>query len=138
MAKANTKTPVITMEGCPATLAIAKENFAQLGARNTQAILGNIDATLPSVLNKLSRLDLVYFDANHTKEATSRYFMQCLPKTHEQTIFIFDDIHLSQGMSEAWNMIQDHENVTISLDIFDAGIIFFQKGISKEHYILEF
>lgn len=138
LAKASPKTPVITLEGCPATIDIARANFAQLGAKNIQAILGNIDITLPTVLDKLTSLDLVYFDANHTKEATLHYFSQCLSKAHEQSIFIFDDIHLSKGMHEAWRNIQDHENVTISLDIFDAGIVFFRKGVSKEHYILEF
>ncbi len=138
MAKANTKTPVITLEGCPATIEVAKANFVQLKAWNIEAVCGNIDITLPTILDKLTTLDLVYFDANHTKEATLRYFSQCLEKAHEETIFIFDDIHLSKGMSEAWRTIQGHENVTISLDIFDAGIIFFRKGLSKEHFILEF
>lgn len=138
LAKADTKTPVTTLEGCPATMDIAKTNFAQLDAGNIQAVLGDIDITLPKVLDKLPNLDLVYFDANHTKEATLHYFSLCLPKAHEQTIFIFDDIHLSKGMHEAWRNIRDNENVTISLDIFDAGIVFFQKGVSKEHYILEF
>ncbi len=138
MAKANPKTPVITLEGCPSTLEVARLNFEQLGAKNIQATLGNIDTTLPTTLENLSTIDLVYFDANHTKEATIRYFSQCLSKVHAQTIFIFDDIHLSKGMSEAWRNIQNHESVTISMDIFDAGIIFFRKGISKEHYILEF
>ena len=138
MAKANPKIPVTTLEGCPSTMEVAKANFEQLKAWNIQATLGNIDTTLPATLDNLSALDLVYFDANHTKEATLRYFFQCLPKAHAQTIFIFDDIHLSKEMSEAWRNIQDHESVAISLDIFDAGIVFFQKGISKEKYILEF
>lgn len=138
MAKATSKAPVITLEGCPATIEIAKANFKQLGAGNIEVIPGNIDATLPAVLDELPAVDLVYFDANHTQEATLRYFSQCLPKASEEAIFIFDDIHLSKGMSEAWRSIQNHESVTISLDIFDAGIVFFRKGISKEHYILEF
>ena len=51
---------------------------------------------------------------------------------------IIDDIHWSGEMNQAWNEISSHEAISISIDIFDAGILFFKKGMPKSHYIIEF
>lgn len=138
MAKTSPSIPIITLEGCTQTIKIAEDHFNTFQAENIKIKKGNIDITLPHILNTLEFVDFVYFDANHTKEATLRYFGLCLKKARPQTIFIFDDIHLSQEMSDAWKMIRENPAVSLSMDIFDAGVIFFEKGLTKHHYILAF
>lgn len=138
MAKAAPDTPIITLEGCTESIKIAEKHFKLLKAHHVRVVQGNIDATLPQVLSALEFVDFVYFDANHKKEATLRYFELCLKKVRSQTIFIFDDIHLSREMSDAWKTICENPAVSTSIDIFDAGIVFFRKGLTKGHYILEF
>jgi predicted O-methyltransferase YrrM len=81
-------------------------------------------------------LDYVFFDGNHQKKPTIQYFNLCLQKAHENSIFIFDDIHWSGGMEEAWNYIQSHSSVTLTIDVFWIGIVFFKKNQAKEHYII--
>ena len=138
LAKADSRITVTTLEGCPEISRIAQDNFHQLKLPNIHIITDNIDESLPLIVDKTDYLDFVYFDANHSLEATFRYFEQCLKKTSETSIFIFDDIHLSREMHTAWNLIKENPAVSISIDLFDAGILFFRQGLKKEHYILEF
>ena len=78
--------------------------------------------------------DLIYFDGNHTREATLNYFQQLLPTAHNDTVFVFDDIHWSAGMEAAWEEIKAHPKVQISIDTFYLGLIFFRKEQSKQHF----
>ncbi len=81
---------------------------------------------------------MVYFDGHHDKQATLDYFNICLSKVGNNTIFIFDDIHWSHGMSEAWKIICDHPRITVSLDLFQLGIVFFRQECQKQHFIIQY
>ena len=129
---------VITLEGCPETAKIAQQNFNSLGIKNIELICGEFEQSLPFALSKTNTLEFVYFDGNHQKESTLRYFKACLPQHTETSVFVFDDIHWSREMSEAWREIQNHEEVSLSLDLFHLGLIFFRKGLPKQHFILKF
>lgn len=128
----------ISFEGCPETAKIAQENFDKLSLKNIEAVVGNIDETLPEKLKEISRLDFVFFDANHRFEPTIRYFEQCLTKAHEGSCFVFDDIYWSDEMKQAWQYIKNHSSVTVSLDFFWLGIVFFHKKQVKQDFILKF
>jgi len=136
-AKADGRAQVITLEGCPEIAAIAQENFKRLGANNIELMTGNFSNTLPQALRKIQRIDYVFFDGNHRKMATLNYFQEALKYAHEDSVFVFDDIYWSQEMMEAWEEIKAHPQVTLTIDIFYMGIIFFRKeNITKEHFTL--
>lgn len=138
IAKANQAGKVYTFEGCPATATIAQENFSQLNLTNTELIIGNLNDTLPEQLKKIEKIDFAFFDANHQYEPTIAYFEQCLAKSVDESCFIFDDIYWSDGMKKAWDYIRNHPQVTVSIDIFWVGIVFFRKKQPKQHFVLRF
>lgn len=138
LASANSKATVNTIEGCPEIAAIAKQNFNKLGLNNIQQTTGNFDTVLPELLLNINKLDLVFFDGNHRKEPTMNYFKQCLEKSHEGSIFIVDDIYWSTEMTEAWEEIKSDSQVTVTLDLFYLGIVFFRKEQVKQHFVIKF
>ncbi|GAB3913466.1 O-methyltransferase [Mucilaginibacter boryungensis] len=127
-----------TLEGCPQTAAVAGNVFKQEHATHIEQIVGNFDDTLSPLINNLPQLDFVYVDGNHQKEATLRYFEWCLPKVHEGTLLIFDDIYWSEGMKEAWAQIKAHPQVTVTVDLFWIGLVYFRKGQEKEDFKVKF
>lgn len=137
-AAAFTNARLVTMEGCVNTAAIAKENFQQLKMQHIEMVTGNFDNTLPRVLSTFSQLDYVYFDGNHQKKPTLAYFNQCLAKAKPDSVFIFDDIHWSTGMEEAWETIKQYPQVTVTIDLFFIGIVFFRQGQAKQHFTIRF
>ena len=127
LASANSLTKVTTFEGSDEVAAIAEKNFRELGLPNIKTIRGNFDETLEPFLSKVSQVDFAFVDGNHRKEPTIRYFEMLLAKSTDQSVFIFDDIHWSKEMEEAWQYIQHHPSVTLTIDLFYIGIVFFRK-----------
>ncbi|MDT0686872.1 O-methyltransferase [Autumnicola psychrophila] len=83
---------------------------------------------------KRKNYDLIFFDGNHQKQPTLAYFHKLLPGAKNSSVFIFDDIHWSPEMEEAWEEIKDHPQVTVSIDTFYWGLIFFRKEQAKQHF----
>ncbi|WP_293312749.1 O-methyltransferase [Pedobacter sp. UBA5917] len=138
LAKTDPATEIITIEGCPQTAEVAKKNFEALNLDNIELHVGNFDLILPDIIAKQPSLDFVYIDGNHRKDATLNYFKWCLPKVNEDSLLIFDDIYWSQGMKEAWAEIKNHPDVTVTVDLFWIGLVYFKKGQAKEHFKLKF
>lgn len=139
MGKAAVGATVHTIEGCPNIAARAGQNFEALSLQNIKQHVGNFDTVLPDLLKQLPRLDYVYIDGNHRSAPTLSYFEQCLEKAHEESLFIFDDIHWTPDMEAAWHTIQQHPRVTFTIDLFFIGLVFFRPDMKvKQHFILKY
>ena len=137
MALANKKSRVISLEGSPEVAQTAKQNHVTLQIDNVEVVVGNFEETLASSLNNLSSADFVFFDGNHTKQATLNYFSQCLLKANEHSVFVFDDIYWNKEMYGAWEEIKQHPQITLTLDVYQFGICFFRKEkLAKENFVL--
>lgn len=129
---------IMTLEGCPELSMKAKTHFSRLGIKNIELLEGRFEDSLPVALDRLGRVDLVYIDGNHCREAMLKYYDQCLAHAGNETIMIFDDIHYSPGMEEAWNILREKEEVRVSLDLFTSGWLIFRKESSKQHFRLRY
>lgn len=134
LAVGNPNAKITTLEGCPETLDVAKKLLSKHHKLNIKYVLGDFKNTIDSVLTQ--PYDLIYFDGNHQKEATITYFEKCLKVAHNDSIFIFDDIYWSKQMTEAWDYIKKHPKVSITIDVFHFGIVFFRKEQAKENFII--
>lgn len=129
----------IGIEGCAATAAIAEENLGKFSEmRNYSIVIGNFNVMLPNVLSKLDKLDYAFIDGNHAYKPTIDYFNKILPYTHEKSIMIFHDIYWSDEMEQAWNEIKRNPLVSVTIDLFSMGIVFFRKGMPKQDFIIKF
>ncbi len=132
--EANKKAGIITLEGCPNTCGVAKDYFRHFDFNNINSVNAEFSEYLKSVAT--SKFDLIYFDGNHSKQATLDYFELLLPTISNETVWIFDDIHWSQGMQEAWEVIKNHPKVTVTIDTFQWGLVFFRHEQPKEHFVI--
>lgn len=138
LASSSAEIKCLTLEGCPQTAGIANDNFRRLGLKNIEIVVGNIDTTLPQVIGKIEKLDLIFFDANHRMDSVIQYFELCLTKIDNNSIMIFDDIYWSFGMEKAWQIIKEHPKVTTTIDLFQIGIVFFNPDLHKKHYKMRY
>jgi len=139
LAYGNPEARVITMEGAETIAAVAKNNFKEYGFENIELVQGDFQQTLPAVLSSLSTIDFVFVDGNHRKEPTLNYFNQLLLKKRPETILVFDDIHWSREMEEAWELIKSHPSVKCAIDLFFIGVIFFREEFKeKQDFIIRF
>lgn len=130
---------IVTLEGAGEVAKAALQNFKALGLKNISLKEGNFDDMLPAHTGSLPQLDFCFVDGNHRKEPTLRYFEMLLPKLGSQAILVFDDIHWSREMEDAWEMIKTHERVRCTIDLFFIGIVFFRDEFrEKQHFRIRF
>ncbi len=147
LALGNPDAVITTLEGCKNTQDVAKKNFekqfeGEYGRDFTYPKPNvNFETTEFSTYFKTLNLSpithhLIYFDGNHSKKATLDYFEALLPTISNDSVWIFDDIHWSADMEEAWAIIKNHPKITVTIDTFQWGIVFFRAEQQKEHFII--
>ena len=130
---------VYTFEGASSIAYIAKQNFQSLGLTDIEVTEGDFAKTLKGKLNQIGPVDLAFLDGNHRKEPTLEYFELFKKHTNEHSILIFDDIHWSEGMEEAWQIIKNDPMVTLTIDLFFIGIVFFRNEFKeKQDFVIRF
>ncbi len=129
---------VTTIEGCSNIAGLAGENLQTLGLGHVTVVNGEFQDVLPGYLERTGQVDLAFIDGNHREEPTLAYFEQILTKTVNGSCIVFDDIHWSEGMENAWDQIARHPKVTLSVDLFHLGLVFFRKELTKQHFTVRF
>ena len=135
---------ITTLEGCPETAKIAKLQLAKLPSlaqsrnniNNVELVVTEFNNYLENYQLQPENCQLIFFDGNHSKTATLKYFELLLPTICNETLWIFDDIHWSPEMKEAWDIIKEHPKVTVTIDTFQWGLVFFRKEQPKEHFVI--
>jgi predicted O-methyltransferase YrrM len=144
MALGNKDAKIISLEGCKETLNQCQVQFQSLSTRvqsrdnfkNIEFINTEFSKYLKSK-NQISNIfNLIYIDGNHSQTATLEYFELLLPTITNDSVWIFDDIHWSQEMENAWENIKIHPKVKVTIDTFQWGIVFFRAEQEKEHFVI--
>jgi predicted O-methyltransferase YrrM len=131
MAVGNNEATVTTLEGCPETSEKAQQYFDAFHMNNID--LRNVE--FDRYLSKTNDVyDLIFVDGNHNKDKTLAYFEMLRKHVNNNSIIIFDDIYWSKEMTAAWKEIIADESVTVSIDTFQWGFIFFRKEQKKQHF----
>lgn len=123
---------ILSIEGCPNISEVTQQQLSHSNIDNVTIRTGEFDSILPKL--KADNYDLIFFDGNHNKSATLNYFNSLVAKAHNDSVFIFDDIHWSKNMLEAWETIKQHPKVTVTIDTFFWGFVFFRKEQPRENF----
>jgi predicted O-methyltransferase YrrM len=138
LALGSDKGRVYSIEASQEQIDIAREELGNAGITNAELIEGTFRNVLPDTLAGIECLDLVYFDGDHRKESVRWQFRQCLGKMHSGSVFVVGDINWSTEMNEAWRELCGEPSVTLSMDLFHCGLLFFRKGMTRQHFTLGF
>lgn len=138
MACGSPRSVVYTMEGCPATSEIARENFREAGIENIRLLTGSFEDLIPELRKKSVSPGLVFIDGNHRKEPVKAYFRQMAEMADKNSVIVIDDIHQSEEMEEAWTEIKEYEKVSFTVDIYRMGLVFFREGMNHFNYVIRY
>lgn len=139
LAAGNPSAKIYSADGNPHTTAIAKQLHSDLTLQNIELYNGLFDELLSQLLGMIKTPCLVYIDGNHSYEATLRYFKAFLPYMCQKSVLIFDDIYWSKEMTAAWKEIKQHEQISLTIDVYQFGICFFSnQKLAKEDFVLRY
>ena len=125
---------VDTVEGCKNTAAKANEYFHNFKLDNIKIHQNSFSDFFSKAETK--EYDLIFLDGDHNGERTLSYFYELKKNAHNNTVLILDDIYWSKDMTRAWRAIIQNEKVTVSIDTFQWGLVFFRKEQPKQHFVI--
>ena len=96
------------------------------------------DKTLLQLTKKLEELKRV--DSLHIAHTpfNQEVIEAALPYVQPDSWFIIGGIYESQEKRKWWKEVVADERVGITFDLYDIGLVFFNKNRYKQHYIVNF
>jgi hypothetical protein len=85
-------------------------------------------------LEKGAAVDFLYLHDYKNPVLTEQVFRVCLARSHKQSVFVIRGAGYSKEMKTLWRRLIANEEVGITFDLHDVGILFFDKTKIKQHY----
>ena len=95
-------------------------------------LLGSFRQHLKTCLDQLGQLDYIFIDGDHQSKSLLDYYQICSSYLHQDSIMIIHDINWSKDMQDGWQRICKEEAVTLSINLYYLGILFFRKGLGQK------
>ncbi|MEM8939103.1 MAG: class I SAM-dependent methyltransferase [Bacteroidota bacterium] len=128
---------LVTIEGSEALASLARKNFKFCNKKNIRLVKANMYQALESEIIK-NKPDFIFLDADHRSTAVAFCINLILKHTPSVKCIVIHDIYWSRDMYEMWNQLIDDPRFTLSIDIFQAGLLFPQLSMEKQHFKLCF
>ena len=107
------------------------------GARNPIDLrVGNYQESLSKVLEETDKFDFVFFNRPYEQQNNYLLFEMCLSKVHNETVFVFEGIKENGQIRKFWQTVCRCPEVTVTIDLYSMGIVFFNKKLHKRDYIV--
>ena len=124
---------VHTLDGNAEVFEIAKSSFGHL--ENISFHQGNVFERFGELVREI-KPQLVFLDADH-RGTTIDYYLKCLePVMKYIKVIIVHDIYWSPDMYQVWK--KHRSDFPISIDIFQAGLLFPNVQTPKQQFCLKF
>lgn len=124
----------ITLESEADVAATARKNIEKKANPSIQIIQGNYLATLGEALHQLKKIDCIYFCKELRAEELDKIFQECLPFFHDESMVIISGIHSSSEKCNYWKQLCKSHKITVSVDLYKLGLIFFRPKLHKRMY----
>ena len=80
----------------------------------------------------------VFFGRDSFEDDTWDYLADCMNYKTVDSVFVFEGIHHNRDMEDAWEEIKANEDVSVTIDLYCIGMVFFREGIEKQDFILKY
>jgi hypothetical protein len=142
-------------------------SFGKVSALNTSALaLGNLQTKVyleqsNEFLETLSSMGVVNVNLIHPETDKEEELERCntgfvlygiedfeedtwnnledgMAQADEDTVLVFEGIHHNRRTEAAWEAIKASEGVTLTMDLYGMGLVFFREGIEKQDFVLKY
>ena len=137
MSLGNPNASITTIEACPNTSEIAKENFNRIQFKET---INQVNSTFRDFLKQETskEYDLIFVDGHHDGKALLEYMQVLDNHSNDSTLFVLDDIRWSDDMFTAWNELIDSKKYHVCLDLFRYGILIKRSHQEFESFVIRY
>lgn len=128
----------IALESVPEFATIARLVFEKEGKNPVDLRIGAYADLLPQALEDMGKTDFIFFNTLYEQHNNLSLFNECMKYIHEDTVFVLEGIKVSSKMRELWQNICARPDVTVTVDLYSMGIVFFNRKLHKRNYKVYF
>ncbi len=99
---------------------------------------GSSESVLPALIRAHNRIDLAFVASADLLQLFFAHREEVFSCIHNETILLVYGIHCSPKATRDWEEIAGWPGVTVSMDLFNLGIIFFRNELSRQHFIIRY
>jgi len=78
----------------------------------------------------------IYFSSIPTNSITNETVEQLILTVENDSFWILEDIHANAAAEALWETLKQNPKVTVTIDTYHFGLVFFRKEQAKEHFII--
>lgn len=134
----SSESQVVVLEEHAGRAALCRTVFEKHKATNIHLREGGYRDTLPTALSEMNVVDFVYLDSANSPELNTYVIEQCLPHLHDQSVLVVAGIKTSKEKKDFWKQLCFRPEVSVTVDVYEFGIAFFNKKLHKRNYIVSF
>jgi len=118
---------------CPKSILIVgsttfeKEVIALANPKSNIEINNDIDIAI---------YNCIYFCSNNYQALTDETIEKFLMTIENDSFWILEDIHANAASETLWEKIKMNPKVTVTIDTYQFGLVFFRKEQVEEHFII--
>ncbi len=135
LAEANCVEKVVSIEGSKIIHDLANKNVNR--NPKIELLYGDIQSLLEMTIVKYQP-ELIFLDADHRSEAVHFCVEKIMQHVPDVKCIVIHDIYWSEDMTSGWKDILSNPNFKLTVDIFQAGLVFPNYPIEKQHFVLKF
>ena len=109
-------------------LKAAREGADYVGASDLSGLF--LEAGVP--------VDFLYLHDYRHPDFVQQVFEVCAPRTTAHSLFVIEGVRYTPEMTALWKRLRKHERVGVTFDLYDLGILFFDKSRAKQDYIVNY
>lgn len=117
-----------TLSASSLYLRAGKENAVYTGASSLSELF--LEAGVP--------VDFLYLHDYRHPQFVEEVFRLCAERTSPRSVFVVEGIGYTPQMKNLWRRMQTDGRTGITFDLYDVGIIFFDKSKNRQDYIVNF
>ena len=96
-------------------------------------------SSLDEIIQKLDeKVDLLYLHRVESPSLLREAFRLCAPLTTDQSLVVVQGIGYTPEMKQLWHELKGDPLVSVSFDLFDLGLLFFDRSKQRQHYKVSF
>ena len=96
-------------------------------------------SSLDEIIQKLDeKVDFLYLHRVESPSLLREAFRLCAPLTTDQSLVVVQGIGYTPEMKQLWHELKGDPLVSVSFDLFDLGLLFFDRSKQRQHYKVSF
>ena len=114
---------------------VAREVIKQ---SNIELLSGRFDDLPMEALEKLNPIEFVLIHASRSELSVEKVLGQIAPFLSPEAVVVIDGIRKNSLRQQEWKQLTSFPKVTVSMDLYDMGLLFFSPKLNRQYYIVSF